>query len=213
MFYCPYSNIVANCYREQPINSAIRIFHASPNTPSVDIYANGNVVVKNLAYKGFSQYLPIPSGNYNVKVYPSGEIITPLINTTIYIPEYTIFNLAAIGELPDISLYPIPESVIASNLQRSCVRFVQLSPNSPAVDIKLSDGTKVINNVNYKEITNYICVPSETYSFIVTTSGSSNVLLAVPNTQLTSNNYYTIYAIGLVEESPYFETLLATEPR
>lgn len=213
MFHHQYFNITANCYRDQLINSAIRIFHASPNTSSVDVYANGSVVVKNLDYKGFSQYLPIPAGNYNIKVYPSGEIMIPLINTTIYIPEYTVFNLATIGELPDITLYPIPEPVIASNLLGPCIRFVQLSPNSPDIDITLFNGTNVINNVTYKEITNYLCVPPETYSFIITPANSTNVLLDVPNIQLTTNNYYTMYGIGLVEKSPYFETLLVIERR
>lgn len=213
MIYYPYSNILANCYRDQQINSAIRVLHASPNTPSVDVYANGNVVVKNLAYKEFSQYLPIPSGNYNIKVYPSGEILTPLINTTIYSPEYTVSNLAIIGELPDVILYPIPEPVIASNLIGPCARFVQLSPNAPAIDLRLSYDSKVIKNITYKEITNYICIPPETYSFTITPIDSDTVLLDVPNIQLTSNNYYTIYAIGLVEKPPYFETLLVAEIR
>lgn len=213
MFYYPYYDIIANCCRQQPITSAIRVLHASPNTPSIDVYANGNIIAKNLAYKEFLKYIPIPSGNYNIKIYTSGEIINPIINTIIYIPEHTVSNLASIGEPLDTSLHTIPEPVLAQNLKSPCIRFVNLSPNSPAVDIKLSDGTKIIGNVAYKEITNYLCAPSETYSFIITPTGSNNVLLAVPNLQLHSNNYYTMYLVGLVEKSPYLEILLAPEPR
>lgn len=85
-----------------------------------------------------------------------------VINTTVSIPENSIFNVAAIGTLPDISLYPIPEPIMGEKCGRPCVRFVHLSPNAPAVDIRLADGTKVFNNVSYKGITDYVCVPAGT---------------------------------------------------
>ena len=51
MFYCPYANMTVNSYRTMQMNSLIRVLHAAPNAPAVDIYANGNLVVKNLSYK------------------------------------------------------------------------------------------------------------------------------------------------------------------
>lgn len=137
----------------------------------------------------------------------------PLVNTIIYIPEYTVSNLAAVGAPLDINLHTISEPTFAQNLESPCIRFVNLSPNSPAVDIKLSDGTKIIDNITYKEITNYICIPSETYSFIITSSDSNNLLLSVPNIQLNSNDHHTMYLLGSIEKPPYLEILLATEPR
>ena len=50
MFYCPYANITNNSYRAMQMNSYIRVFHASPNAPAVDVYANGNLIVKDLVY-------------------------------------------------------------------------------------------------------------------------------------------------------------------
>ena len=212
MFYYPYVNITDYYYRAMQMNSSIRVLHVSPNAPAVDIYANGNLIVKNLSYKELSQYLSIPPGNYNIKVYPSGQMTNPVINTNVSIPPNTVFNVAAIGNLPNISLYAIPEPIIAQNLGKPCVRFIHLSPNAPAVDIKLSDGTKVFNNVAYKDITNYTCVPAGTYIFKVSPAGTDNVVLTVPNVKLDPNNYYTIYAVGLVGKSPALEAILVSEP-
>jgi hypothetical protein len=197
----------------EQMNSYVRILHASPNAPAVDIYANGDVIVKNLAYKEFTQYLPVPSGNYNVTVYPTGKTENPVIDTDIYIPDNGLTNLAAIGELPDIRLFQVSESIIPANYGNPCVRFVHLSPNAPAVDIKLEDDTIVYEDVSYKDVTNYVCVPAETYSFKVTPTGSDDVVLTIPNVQLNSNNLYTIYAAGLVGGSPELEVLLISEPR
>lgn len=214
MFYCPYYNqMTGDYYRVKQMNSYIRVFHASPNAPAVDVYANGNMIVKNLSYKEVSQYLPVPAGTYNIKVYPSGQMKNPVINTTVSIPENSVFNVAAIGTLPDISLYPIPEPIMAEKCGRPCVRFVHLSPNAPAVDIRLADGTKVFNNVSYKGITDYVCVPAGTYTFKVNIAGTENTALTVPNIRLDNNTYYTIYAVGLVGKSPALEAVLLTEPR
>lgn len=214
MVYCPYSNMLNNYYRsQQQMNSRIRILHASPNTPPVDIYANGNPIVKNLAYKELSDYIPVPPGNYNIKAYRSGDMTNPLINENISIFENTISTIAAIGAFPNVSLYSIPEPIMAQNFGRPCVRFVHLSPNAPAVDIKLSDDTKIFSNVPYKGITNYACIPEGTYTFKVSPSGTDNVVLTVPNVKLDSNNYYTIYVVGLAGGSPPLEAILVPEPR
>jgi hypothetical protein len=213
MFYCPYDDITDYSYRAMQMNSYIRILHASPNAPAVDVYANGNLIVKNLAYKELSQYIPVPPGNYNIKVYPSGQMTNPVINTNITIRPNTVFNVAAIGTLPNISLYPIPEPITAQNSGRPCVRFVHLSPNAPEVDIKLADGTRVFNNVAYKDITKYACIPAGTYTFTVSPSGTNNVVLTVPNVKLNADNYYTIYAVGLVGKVPALEAIVVPEPR
>ena len=217
MFYNQYGNNIDNYYRAlqtaQQMNSHIRVLHASPNSPAVDVYANGNLLISDLAYMEISPYLPVASANYTITVFPSGETANPVIDTEVFIPENTIFNLAAVGELPDVSLFPIPEPATVPTSGRACVRFVHLSPNAPAVDITLADGSEVFTDIEYLEATDYVCVPSQTYTFQVTPTGSDDIVLTIPNVQLSSNNVYTIYAVGLVGETPTLEALLVTEPR
>ncbi|MDF2803994.1 MAG: hypothetical protein K0S61_3897 [Anaerocolumna sp.] len=213
MAYCPYAYTASCPYSAMSSTSYIRVFHASPGAPNVDIYANGNLIAKDLAYKGFSPYLAVPAGSYNVQVFPTGQMTNPVINTNLNIPENTVFNIAAIGTLPNISLYPIQKPTTAQNFGRPCVRFVHLSPNAPSVDIKLSSGSTVFQNISYKGITDYVCVPSGTYTFTISPTGTNNVVLTIPNVKLDSNKYYTIYAMGLVGGSPALEALVAPEPR
>lgn len=212
--YYPYMpmNLQRTCRRTTQ-NSYIRLFHASPNAPAVDVYANGKLIAQNLSYKKFSKYLPVAPGNYNIQIYPAGNTINEVLNTNLYIPQGTIFNAAVIGQLPNISLYPIPEPYTVQNFGRPCIRFIHLSPNAPNVDIVLSDGRKVFSNIGYKDITDYVCIPAGTYNFEVRPTGSDDVVLTVPDVRLKANNYYTIYAVGLVGETPELEAILAPEPR
>jgi hypothetical protein len=213
MHYCPHNDMMNYYGRPNQANSSIRFFHSSPDAPPVDIYANGNLIVKNLGYKGLTPYIPVPSGNYNITVFPAGQTVNPVINTTVDIPENTIFNVAITGNIPNLSLYTIPEPVQAQNFNRPCIRFIHLSPNAPAVDIKLSNGQKIFNNVGFKDITDYVCVPSGTYTFTVSPTGTNNVVLTIPNITLEPNSYYTIYAVGQVGEGQPLEAIVVTEPR
>lgn len=214
MFYCPYEAMSQDPYRAEEPNSYIRIFHASPNAPAVDVYANDNLLVTNLSYKELSKYIPVLPGNYNIKVYPTGQTTNPVLSTDVYIPANSIFNVAVIGKLPDISLYTIPEPISAQNFGKACIRFIHLSPTAPAVDVTLSNGVKVFNNVGFKDITDYACIPSGTYAFNVIPTGTNNIVLSLSGIELLPNTYYTIYAVGdPAGGSKPLEAILVTEPR
>ena len=135
------------------------------------------LLLQNLAYKEFSQYLPVPPGNHNIKIYPTGQNTNPIIDTAINIPPGFTFNVAAIGLLPNIILYAIPEPATSQNFGRACIRFVNLSPNSPALDLTLPDGTKIFSNVKYKDYTVYACVPPGTYTLQIRPTGTNDVSL------------------------------------
>ncbi|MDF2502664.1 MULTISPECIES: DUF4397 domain-containing protein [Clostridium] len=200
-------------YRETQSNSYIRFLNASSNSPAVDIYSNNTLLVQNLPYKEFSLYFPASSGNYNIRIYPTGQNINPILDADIHIAPNTITNLAITGNTPNLSLYAIPEPVAAQNFGRPCIRFVHLSPDAPAVDLNLSIGTKVFSNVTYKKITDYACLPAGTYTFNINATGSDNTALTIPNVQLLPNTYYTIYALGSVEASVPLSAVVTAEQR
>jgi hypothetical protein len=95
MFYCPYSDYCSSLYREQQGSSYVRVLHASPNAPAVDVYVNDKLAVRNISFKGFSPYLRLAPGRYNVKVYPAGKKDTAVLNTNVDIPAKTILTQLA----------------------------------------------------------------------------------------------------------------------
>jgi hypothetical protein len=207
MFYCPYFTPSNSLYRETSNYSYVRVLHASPNAPAVDIYINDKLAVKALPFKGFSNYLRTPAGRYNIKVYPAGKKDTPVINTNIDIPAKSIFTVAAIGSLPDVSLLPIAEPIFNRMPGKTYVRFAHLSPNAPKVDIT-AGGKKVFTNVGYKEVTGYTQVNPGVYNFDVTVSENGNRALYVPNIRLLPNRIYTIYAVGLAGGTPPLQVVI-----
>lgn len=209
-FYCPFMGYLPyrNMYRFPNANSYVRVFHGSPDAPAVDIYVNNNKTVSNLRYREFSDYLPLQPGSYNIKIYPAGRRENPVINTEVRVPRNSILTLAAVDELENISLLPINDMPMMTEEGKAYVKFVHLSPNAPAVDIRLPDGTTLFRNVEFKEITNYIPVNPGTITLEVFVAGTNNRVLYVPNIQLKGNNIYSVYAVGLVGEEPPLQVLI-----
>ena len=208
MFQCPYSDYCSSLYRENKNSSYLRIFHASPNSPAVDIYLNNKLAVRWLPYKGFSNYLKIAPGRYNIKVFPASKRDSAVINTNITVPERVIMTNAVIGSLPNISLFPISEPVFPRTQNKVYIRFIHLSQNAPKVDVIVPGKGKVFSGVGYKEKTDYITLNAGIYTFDVNVSGTDKRVLHVPNIKLFANKIYTIYAVGLVGATPPLQVVI-----
>lgn len=208
MFYYPYYPSFDFYSVMRPSKSYIRILHASPDAPPVDVYANGNPIARNLSYRNFTEYLPVVPGKYEVKVYPAGQMNNPVISTELNVPPQSIFTVAAVGKLADISLYPVADPVMMIPPGKVCVRFAHLSPDAPNVDITLPDGTILFKDVGYKEVTDYICVYPGTYILEARIAGTDNRVLYVPNITLLPNRFYTVYAVGLAGGNPPLQVLI-----
>jgi hypothetical protein len=64
-------------------DARIRVLHASPDAPAVDIYINDSMVdgLTNVPFGVISDYLTVPADTYNVKVYATGTTTDPVPST------------------------------------------------------------------------------------------------------------------------------------
>ncbi len=122
-----------------------------------------------------------------------------------------VYTIAAIGKLKNLRLMPIVDSIHCDHYCKACVRFVHLSPNAPAVDITLPDGTILFGNVSFTEVTDSIPVKPDVYNLQVRLACTETVALDVPHIKLESGKYYTIYAVGLVGMEPPLQALLVED--
>lgn len=183
--------------------SYIRLLHASPGAPAVDVYANDKKISSNLAYKQFTKYFSIPSGQYNITVYPAGRKDKPVLRRNVNVPPGTIYTLAAAGKFPAVELVSIPEPKQQIPQGMALVRFVHLSPGTPNMDLRLADGATLFQNIGYKEMSQYSPIRPGRYTFDLYPTGTNNRILTVPNINLKGNQIYSIYATGLVDSTEY----------
>ncbi|KXG74125.1 DUF4397 domain-containing protein [Thermotalea metallivorans] len=208
MYYGPYPHYM---FRMAPVPSYARVLHASPDAPAVDVYISGKLVAQNLTYKNFTPYLPLTPGKYTILVYPAGTKTTPVINTSLDVMPNSNYTVAAVGMLKDIKALIVPDTALPLPPNRGQIKFVHLSPNAPMVDITLADGTILFRNIEYKEISNNLAVAPGRYTIQARIAGTPQIVLTVPNVVIQPNRYYTIYAVGLVNEKPPLQVLIALD--
>lgn len=184
-----------DCFEIKNNSSLVRVFHAAPQAPNVDVYVNDQMVFSNLAFGDFTRYVYLDEGEYNVSVYLAGQKDRPVINQMVDVPSQQIFTIAATGNLDNLGLLVIPDKVSKSPSQNySSVRAIHLSPNAPGVDI-LVDGDTLFEDISFGEGTDYVDLNPGTYNVNVVLNTDKSVVLPLKVT-LNPDKIYTIYIIG-----------------
>lgn len=190
------------------IRSYLRLLHASPLSPSVDVYINSIPTLRNLQYKGFSEYLPISPGNHNVKLFKAGTT-TLVYNGDVEILPNEIETVCIIGKDPSsLSLLPVKDPKLNIDTTKAYLRTVHLSPNTPPIDVVTSNGIELFNDVSYKEKQGYISIQPSIYAIDIKLTDTTTSVLYVPNMKLRPNKFYTIYVVGLLNDTPPLQVLI-----
>lgn len=195
-------------------NADIRLVHASPDAPNVDVIVNDNFAspaFTNLPFTGVTDYASLPSATYNFKVVPTGANTPVVINIDLPIDETKDYTAAATGVLASITpvLYE-DDNTIYPNL--ASVRFIHLSPNAPEVDIQLAGGGGVLfDDIAFQESGGYIQVPGGTYDLEVVLSASGTKVLDLPGIAVSNGTVYTAYAMGLAGGEPALGAVISVD--
>ncbi len=201
---CPY--MAGHDMRQQ--FSYMRLLHASPNMQTVDVYANGSPIAYGLSYGGFTEYLQMVPGRYIVQIFAAGTTAPELLNTVFELPGQSINTAVIIGLAPNITIKTFFETVIQIAPGQLYLRFANLVPNSPDMDLVLSDGTRLFEDVTFGMATNYRPITAGTRIFNLLQSVTGARLLYVPNISLAEGRFYTIYAVGLIGGTPPLQVLI-----
>lgn len=189
----------------------VRLLQASPDAPTVDVYANGSLIAAALIFGQLTNYVCVTPGVYRITVFPAGTVVSPIIDTTITIVGRTSLTAAFVGLLANISLQIILEPPVYLTYNNALMRFAQLAPDAPAVDLTLPDGTVLFSNVTYGSVTTYVAVAVGNYTLQVRVSGTTQVVLTLPSVYLGPGLAHTIFAIGLLAGTPPLQAIVAID--
>lgn len=177
----------------------VRVIHASPDAPAVDVFVNGNAVLTNVGFFAASPYLDLPAGTYRVQVAPTGAGAgSAVIDANVTIEAGKAYTIAAVGAVASIKPQIIVDNLSAPAAGQAKVRVYHFSPDAPAVDVKLADGTTLISNLAFPDASNYLEVPAGTYDLQVTPAGGSAVVINLPGTKVDAGQIYSVFATNFV---------------
>jgi len=94
---------------ESTTDAAVRVIHASPDAPGVDIAPDGaDPLVTNLEFPKDSGYLTVPAGEVDLEVRPTGTKDVALQLDPIELEAGKVYSVVAIGTLADKTLTVLP---------------------------------------------------------------------------------------------------------
>ncbi len=180
--------------------SQVSIVHASPDAPAVDVYVDGSAVLTDVPFFTASDYLELPAGEHRIQITPAGASPDDaVIDATFDFAPGTAYTAAAIGLLENIELNVLIDDLSPAAAGEAVVSVFHYSPDAPAVDVKLADGTVLAPNVPFGSGFEFT-VPAGTYDLIVTPAGATEpVVIDLPGTTLQEGNYYSVYAVGTLD--------------
>lgn len=161
---------------QEILSSYVRFYSLIQNGTGVTIYVNGKKAASDIAFEQVTDYMTINPGLYTISFYSSGD------NSTL-LSEYNLRAFPGMGTTLIIyenggiySVLEISGSAPKCYYNSAYVRFVQLSPAAPAMDIYL-DGIAVTAGLRYMDAAAYIVIPSGVHTITAVASGTGMIFI------------------------------------
>ena len=184
------------------IETSVRILHAVPNAPNVDIYLNGSLIASNLAFGKISEYMQISPGEYEFQLYPTGTYDKPLLSQNIQLISNSNYTVSIVTLANNLFLFRLKDDNVPSSKSQSLLRFINLSSNAPLLSLALPNGVTLFNEAEYLETTGYYQLSPGIYNFEILLGSSQITTKYINNITLDGGKFYTIYIIGLFKDKP-----------
>lgn len=208
----------------------LRVVHASPDAPAVDVYAEGVAapLIEDLAYGDTSDYLELAAGTYNIQLRAAGSSPTgPIAYETgdLSIAEDAVITAVAIGLLSPsggdeaFRVLPLVEDFAAGSAGQARVRVLHGSADAPAVALDIAnDGMPEVMDFAFGEETGAagVALPAATALQVGIWAGTPLArITAFTTPALPDQGQLFLIATGLLRELPRSEagfSLLAVGP-
>lgn len=174
----------------------IRFLHGAVGYDALNVLIGNKPVVNRLQYGEVSSYF-IETDEFKTinVVNPQGRKML-IASETFFFGEDDVYTIAFINGLNGLSMYLVPD--IPCTLKRrgrSCVRAVNLSYNSPALDMTTQNGSVRFEDLRFKTISAYKQIQPGTQEFYVSETLSGAFVFQLAH-EIEDQKMYTVYMIG-----------------
>ena len=203
-----------------PLDSAsIRVLHASPDAPNVDVLVDNKVVLSDVSYKQASDFLSVFVGTRNVKVNAAGTSTT-VINADLTLAFDSFTTIIATNVLDEIEPLVLKDKITPPSGNLLNIRVVHSAPSAPAVDVyvtapgaDINTATPTLSNVAFTEFSDFLEIPEGDYQIRVTTVGSKDPVFDSGTVTLDAGSIFSAVAVDATSgESPISLVVLTNDP-
>lgn len=183
--------------------AAVRVVHASPDAPAVDIVVNNNFaqpLVAGLSFRDVTPFVSVPGGSYNIKVTAAGNPGAIVIDANPAFVAGQEYSVLAVGTLATIEPLVLTENRRRIATQAK-VRIIHASPAAGPVDLyvvapgaSIQAAAPAFTAVPFKATTGYVSLTAGAYDVVVTAAGSKTPAIGPAAITVANSGVYTIAA-------------------
>ncbi|MGG0568908.1 DUF4397 domain-containing protein [Priestia megaterium] len=181
-------------------NAEVRIVHASPDAPAVDIFVDDKALVEGAKFKDVSNSLPLSAGSHKVEVYEAKTKGTKdsIIEAILVVDGGKSYTVAAVNKAENLELQAFTNNKQGMDGKAS-LRVAHLSPDAPAVNVGPKGAAPLFKDLSFKSISGYQVVNPGSYDLSVSTADGKEIL-SLPGTNLQSGKNYTVLAVNTADK-------------
>lgn len=179
--------------------SYLRIVNASPSLATYNAYFNGNMVNSvALPFGGSAAYSSYAPGGYTIK-FTTASSAESLLSKTVTLGVNTYHSTYLINKPAALDIYTITDDLTITATDKAYVRFINLSPDAPALDLaKTSATTTLATNKAYKTASAFTTVDAGTYTLDTKETSSGTVTATSASTTFVAGYHYDVICGGLI---------------
>ncbi|MFB6281960.1 MAG: DUF4397 domain-containing protein [Haloferacaceae archaeon] len=180
--------------------AGLRVAHASPDAPAVDVYVDGSKAVAGLAFGSVTDYLEVATGDRElaVRVADTDTTVFGPVEVELDAEDYTAVARGEVSSDDTAFTVDLREDTNGANLDdgEARVRAIHASPDAPAVDVTVDDGAVTLfEGVAFGESSGYAVVAADEYEIEIRPAGGGDPVFETTAT-LASGSTYTAFAVG-----------------
>ncbi len=201
---CGLAFALQGCGDSNKDEPTLRVLHASPDAPNVDVLVDGGQLLENVPYTTASDFLGLDAGDKRIKVNVTGTD-TSVIDTHATLAENTDYMVVAAGKAAEITPLIFTADRSTPDPDSARVRVLHGAASAPAVDVYVTAADTpiartepVLKNVPFKAISDYLTVKPGVYDVFVTLAGTKTVAIEARGLTISDQLIATVVALDAV---------------
>lgn len=182
-----------------PPAALLTFIQASPDEPPLDFSLDNNHInYWPLAFGDNVDYFRAFTGKRNANFYNHGTG-NLILSDTIHLTQNNTYSLFLVNTPAHPQIMLLTDTINRPPAGSAGIRFINLSPDAPAVDLAITGGAVLVPNKGFKGYSSFANIGGNAnYNLEVRQAGTTTVLATLPNITLNSSFVYTIWLHGLV---------------
>lgn len=179
----------------------VRVVHASPDAPAVDVYVDGMRTVAGAAFKAATPYGEVPAGKHKVVVTAAGNKDAVVFEADVDLKAGTYYTVAAVGYLKNIKPKIFTASGLNMNKGKAEVNVYHFAPNGPRVQtlaVDYGNAPLLKSGLSYGNKGTVLVDPMGVNLNVVPFGATTPVVKNLSGISVAGGKSYSVFAVGLV---------------